>query len=299
MLSVAWGCLKLKHGVRSYGFVMVAEYRAPRATVLHVARYLSSTKRNPWMNVNHYSQADFAMDNLGGDVREENGQTRTLTSVDRIRQLNSIDQSILNLLHSAGQAFSALTTLQAARGDIGGGQADIQFENHTKTFFDELKSVQARITRSKYALYEAGLVRDPIDIEREQAALKIRAQAEAQARYMAQTYQGQASRRGFRGGTTTAEEYLPITNGGLGNLDIGWLNARAEARDVGRKFQEELWKEARRVFQDELENMGIEAQVVRKSEAGREDGAIDKGSEGQDNDDQMNTEPFEILKTET
>lgn len=48
------------------------------------------------------------------------------------------------------------------------------------------------------------------------------------------------------------------TNGGLGNLDVAWLNERA--RDVGRSREQELIKEIRRELEkymasEDVENM--------------------------------------------
>ena len=37
---------------------------------------------------------------------------------------------------------------------------------------------------------------------------------------------------------------MQITNGGLGNLDIGWLNARRDV--VGKKKENELWMDIRK-----------------------------------------------------
>jgi len=49
-----------------------------------------------------------------------------------------------------------------------------------------------------------------------------------------------------QGGKEVAQ--MPITNGGLGNLDIGWLNSRRDT--IGRQKEGELWKEARRMLED-------------------------------------------------
>lgn len=40
---------------------------------------------------------------------------------------------------------------------------------------------------------------------------------------------------------------MPITNGGLGNLDIGWLNSRRDT--IGKQKEGGLWKEARRMLE--------------------------------------------------
>lgn len=42
----------------------------------------------------------------------------------------------------------------------------------------------------------------------------------------------------------------PITGGGLGNLDVGWLNSRND--NVGKEKKAELWREAER-FMSKLE----------------------------------------------
>ena len=53
-----------------------------------------------------------------------------------------------------------------------------------------------------------------------------------------------------------------ITGGGLGNLDVGWLNSRND--NVGKEMKSELWREAE-IFVRKLE--GREPGVERQKEA--------------------------------
>lgn len=42
-----------------------------------------------------------------------------------------------------------------------------------------------------------------------------------------------------------------VTNGGMGNLDVGWLNSRNN--NVGRAMEANLWKEAHELLETTLE----------------------------------------------
>lgn len=43
-----------------------------------------------------------------------------------------------------------------------------------------------------------------------------------------------------------------ITNGGLGNFDVGWLNSRSD--NVGRKKESQMWAEVRTMLEQKGSN---------------------------------------------
>lgn len=51
---------------------------------------------------------------------------------------------------------------------------------------------------------------------------------------------------------SAANNKTTITNGGLGNLDIGWLNSRSDHAE--KPMEAELWEEAQRMVQRTLDN---------------------------------------------
>lgn len=59
-----------------------------------------------------------------------------------------------------------------------------------------------------------------------------------------------------KGDVTTNKPGDVITNGGLGSLDIGWLNSRGDA--VGRGKEEEVWAEVREML-EKMKARGSEA----------------------------------------
>lgn len=125
------------------------------------------------------------------------------------------------LLAAAGQAINALTnrplssSADSANSPSSATSLDARkeaYSTHTQTYFTLVRQIQDNLMREIGALEEAGVI--PAKAEKVE----------------------QAQREGAHGGD--------IKNGGLGELDVGWLNART--RDVGVGKAGELVAEARR-----------------------------------------------------
>lgn len=154
---------------------------------------------------------------------------------DRIRELASINEDVATMLKSAGQAINTLTGRTDAAQDDNVEMKDADnkehsidgakraFEKHVTDYYTSLQAVVARLRRQAYALEEAGI------ISSEAAALS------------------NAPARPAQPGST---EHERITNGGLGNLDIGWLNSRGS--QVGMEKENEILIEAKELLQDVL-----------------------------------------------
>jgi len=170
-------------------------------------------------------------------------QSQPFTRAERIRDLLAIDSEVASILKAASIALTDLTPHSTP--DTSAPSLEVSkasFEAHTLTFYNQIQSVSAHLRRQVYALEEAGI---------------IAAEAEAQNVTPApQSQQQTVPGRGLPGGGLAAqkvvEPVMPITNGGLGNLDVGWLNSRRDV--VGKMKEAELWKEVR-VLVNSLEGL--------------------------------------------
>lgn len=141
----------------------------------------------------------------------------------RIADLIAIDKDVTLILRSAGLAIQALTNPTNAAKDADPQSIESTkqaFEARSREFLHRAQAVEARLRRNVYALEEAGI------IAAEQGVLD----------------RAPAGTTGLAAGNAGAS-VMPITNGGLGNLDIGWLNSRKDG--VGMRKEAELWGEAR------------------------------------------------------
>jgi hypothetical protein len=158
----------------------------------------------------------------------------------RIRELSAINADIPAMLEAAGKAVNALTNkplIKSEGGDMdvdleeGGKAATIEerrevFTEQTKVYYTTLQAIVARLRRQAYALEEAGII-----------------PAEAHTTLSSNAQRGQA-------GAAAAKESERITNGGLGNLDVGWLNSRGNK--VGAEKESELVEEAKKLLEETL-----------------------------------------------
>ncbi|KAL9078105.1 MAG: hypothetical protein Q9157_002988 [Trypethelium eluteriae] len=222
------------------------------------------------------------------------------TPFDRIRDLSSISSDIPRLLQSAGLAVSALTN----RPLPDPSDADQDLPKHILDAFDEppgapspsdspslsahkeafrdasasyytlLQSVSARLRRQVYALEEAGLISESADRYSEAASSSASAIAGAGGAAQAAGMQddGKQTARVSAGIVGQPAQDVgreaPVTNGGLGNLDVGWLNSRGEGVERGKEG--ELMEEARRL---------LEKVVVRMEGREAEEGSAMEGVE--------------------
>ncbi|KAK6003678.1 hypothetical protein QM012_009449 [Aureobasidium pullulans] len=167
----------------------------------------------------------------------------TVTPAERIRELLAINADVPALLSSAGGAINALTNRppNAASNDSD-DMVDVQSDNsaaahkeaftkHTTAYFTLIQSIMARLRRQAYALEEAGI------IAAEAPTLSTTGAAEASGPARRGPV-GQAQRQ-------PAEDGDRVTNGGLGNLDVGLLNSRGNS--VGLDKEAELIAEAKQM----------------------------------------------------
>ncbi|KAL6715695.1 hypothetical protein ACLMJK_006656 [Lecanora helva] len=162
-------------------------------------------------------------------------QEVALSTSNRIKQLNEIDRDVVNLLRSAGLAVKTLTrSLNAPNGDLSMGpftSVDEQkesFASATSAYFATLSAIDVRLRRQIHALEEAKILPAEASAKDIQTARSTFSGDAAQG-----TLNAQPSRSAAKG---------MITGGGLGSLDVGWLNSRNDY--VGKEKEAELWEEA-------------------------------------------------------
>lgn len=157
------------------------------------------------------------------------------TKAERIQQLNDIDKSITALLHSAGLAMQTLGSSTANSSPPPLQNKREAFENISNTYLQTLQSVEVRLRRQIYGLEESDII--PGD------------------KTKAKTGETQESTSGGMGALVTGqgaggkeETLITVGEGGMGKLDIGWLNTRSQS--VDRNMEAELWARARTFLED-------------------------------------------------
>ncbi|KAI9854392.1 MAG: hypothetical protein M1824_000378 [Vezdaea acicularis] len=168
----------------------------------------------------------------------------TFTKSHRIRQLNEIDQDIANLLRAAGTAVKALTTISPSPASPSpttppppsSAAATAQHSavlTPSREYLALLDSIRTRIRRQILALEEAGILHaEPADRSNEWVTAST-------TKYLAGQSATQANR------ATAAQ----TTGGGLGRLDVGWLNGRNDRME--RLKEAEVWAAARAFLERE------------------------------------------------
>ena len=136
-------------------------------------------------------------------------------------------------------AIKTLTPQSRLPSEHESGQMDVEsrreaFTSSTADYFRLLESISVRLKRQIYALEEADIV--PAEIE---APIP-----EPQATVSASSLVPAPPRRGVP----------TLSTGGLGNLDVSWLNSRADV--VGKTTEAELWAKARS-FLESLQKDGF------------------------------------------
>ncbi|TKA73589.1 hypothetical protein B0A49_04946 [Cryomyces minteri] len=195
---------------------------------------------------------------------------KIFTSADRIRELSAINADVPKLLSSAGQAINALTNRPLASPGIGddatnghsqdptdGTQSTNALDAHkaafvtnTTAYFTTLQSLSARLRRQVYALEEAGMITAEAAAVTSQSALQA-------AAAVAQATKGARGAANAQAGVREEPAASSVTNGGLGNLDVGWLNSRGDR--VGKEKEAELFAEARKLAEDAERSWGGKA----------------------------------------
>lgn len=111
------------------------------------------------------------------------------------------------------------------------------FTAATSSYFTLISSLDVRLRRQIYALEEADVLPADTSSKESQRNLAVPSGTSATA-----------------GGSNGAPSRLTgsgkgaITGGGLGCLDLGWLNSRNDR--VGKEMEAELWDHAQRFVQD-------------------------------------------------
>lgn len=177
---------------------------------------------------------------------------------DRIRELSAINAEVPALLISASGAINALTARSARAPANGTSNGDIEmdgspaspqspvdahkqeFTKNTTAYFTHLQAIMARLRRQVYALEEAGV------IAAEAPTLSTTSTTEQTPRAM--PLGGAGVRRAGPGMSVAQRQAVEpeaerVTNGGLGNLDVGYLNSRGNR--VGLEKEAELIAEAK------------------------------------------------------
>jgi hypothetical protein len=132
---------------------------------------------------------------------------------------------VTTLLKHAGHAVKALTT-RAPRDDSDGTSLDQQkkaFNESTSQYFSLLSSIDVRLRRQIYALEEAGIISGDFGPTHRQVDV---------ANLPVPGMQAPRDRQA----------------GGLGGLDVGWLNGRND--NVGKEMEAELWQQARSLISE-------------------------------------------------
>jgi hypothetical protein len=153
------------------------------------------------------------------------------------------NQDIVKLLRSAGLAVKALTrTMSTTSGDSSSHVVSVKqqkesFAGATSSYFALVSSLDVRLRRQIYALEEADILRAETSSKESMNDPSVPWGASVTAGGSngpppRSTWSGRAS----------------ITGGGLGSLDVGWLNSRNDS--VAKGKETELWYQAQQFIQD-------------------------------------------------
>lgn len=195
----------------------------------------------------HQRHFTFGWIDLARKQLARDAMAQAVTAADRIRELNNINEDVSSMLKAAGLAINTLTGRDPP--SQAGDDAEMTdasaatsksssetFETHVTEYYTKLQAVIARLRRQAYALEEAGI----ISVE---ATALTSSGATAAPRNDAMASRGASP-------VVTSTEPARLTNGGLGNLDIGWLNSRGNK--VATEKEHEIMIEAKELLQDML-----------------------------------------------
>ncbi|KAF4619017.1 hypothetical protein G7Y89_g14830 [Cudoniella acicularis] len=171
----------------------------------------------------------FSTNDNDNDTKESAG-FKPFTKAERIQQLNDIDKSITQLLHSAGRALQTLASSESAS-QFNPSDRREAFEEASNLYLKTLRTVDVGLKRQILGLEEADIIKAA------SAKPKLK----------------DAKDLFIKSGPKTAEAAdATVTEISLGKLDVGWLNSRSGR--VGRDMEAELWGKAR-AFLEGLENI--------------------------------------------
>ncbi|KAG4029097.1 hypothetical protein MFRU_017g00340 [Monilinia fructicola] len=159
---------------------------------------------------------------------------RPFTKAERIQQLNEIDKSILQLVQTAGQTLKILTTSQEPGETQSPDERRNAFENASNSYLKTLQSVDVRLRRQILGLEEANII--PAD------------KAKSKNKSKGPTEVVETRRPAVPGNMAGNKVDDIVVEGGMGNLDVGFLNSRSGR--VGRDMEAELWAKSRKFLED-------------------------------------------------
>ncbi|KAI9803743.1 MAG: hypothetical protein M1833_000655 [Piccolia ochrophora] len=194
------------------------------------------------------------------------------TPAERIEQLGAIDKDITTLLRSAGLAVKSLTSSPAPGADRSSVTVETQkasFTASSSNYFRLLDSISARLRRQIYALEEADI------ISAEAAPKESKTGMNAALAAMA----GGGGGAGFGGLQAGPDKTSTVWAGGMGNLEVDWLNSRTNF--VGKDMEAELWKRAQSFLEEResgREEDGPSDAIVEQSTVGGDGMVVDGGS---------------------
>ncbi|OCK81497.1 hypothetical protein K432DRAFT_381294 [Lepidopterella palustris CBS 459.81] len=163
---------------------------------------------------------------------------------EHIQELSTIKEQIPLILRAAGTAISALTNAPLPSSSVPPLQQHKQiFQSNTDTFFTLVTQISSSLHAQALALETAGII--PANANKT-AARELTAADIARVTGSSGVDLAAVETSGF--GTRDSE--ATVRNGGFGDLDVGWLNARAG--DVGRGMEAEVLARVRKL----LEEMG-------------------------------------------
>ncbi|KAL8873127.1 MAG: hypothetical protein Q9174_001357 [Haloplaca sp. 1 TL-2023] len=167
-------------------------------------------------------------------------RSNELTASERVAQLNDIDRDVAKLLHSAGLAVKALTSAVGGSDESGEEPSRYSLEQRQETFtaessryFSTLSSIDVRLRRQITALEKAAIMPSEINTKGSQTKMNI-----------GEPTSYQSTSPSFRSQVSGKDT---VSNGGLGNLDVSWLNSRNNK--VEKEMEAELWDKAQELMQ--------------------------------------------------
>ncbi|KAG8526865.1 uncharacterized protein KY384_008294 [Bacidia gigantensis] len=205
---------------------------------------------------------------------ESPSEGNSYDSSEQIKQLGEIDKHVVQLLKSAGHALETLTSTTASsdsrfQGSVNLAESRTTFSGATSQYFNSLRFIDIQLREQISALEKAAILRPQDTASTTQTDLAIPTSI---ARSMG-IVNPLASKADGRKGAVAA--------GGLGSLDVGWLNSRND--NVGKEMEAELWEEAlglvksfevRRLEEQKQQNQRKPAKPVQQ------DGAHESMDEG-------------------
>ena len=147
----------------------------------------------------------------------------------------------MKLLRYAGQAIEALAR-SSEQGDADAldvatlDERKMSFSSAASSYFQTLSAIDVNLRREVNALEAANIIPGEADSKGSQRRPEIPPAVATTGGLDPQTFRQSGVRRN------------PITGGGLGSLDVGWLNSRND--NVGKDYEAGIWEDTLRYVED-------------------------------------------------